>query len=156
MKRSPTRTIGLWKLLVGVLFLMISGCFLDASMDPRNILMESIHWYNKKFESKMMNSCVLYVTPEKRAEFMTDSLKIVQKVTFYETSIIDIQFSRDGQPAKMHGTEPEKDVDKATVVLRYQFSVLPSVTVKTIIIEQEWNRHGNGWFVSPDLKKYLG
>jgi hypothetical protein len=144
--------------LFGMVLLLLSACSLiemDPAHDPRNILSDSIHWYNHKFEGKLMDTAIVHVHPDKRPDFVMESQKIRDKVSFYDSALIDIQFFKGGVPAIMKGEDPEKEFDRAVVMMRYRLSILPSNSLKNIVMEQEWTKVGNGWYVSPDLKKFF-
>ena len=158
MIRSPFYRLQSKFFLFGMVLLLLSACALmelDPSHDPRNILSENIHWYNHKFEGKLMDTAVVHVHPDERPNFVMESQNISDKVSFYDSALIDIQFFKEDAPAIMEGEDPEKEFDKAVVSMRYRLSVLPSNSLKNIIVDQEWNKVGNSWFVSPDLSKFF-
>jgi hypothetical protein len=143
------------KLLACLLALTFSACAYDPAYNSINILREGVNGYNHRFESKLMESASPFVAEGKRGEFLADAMQVKEKVSFYEASIIDIKFYQDDQPIKTSQKDADEIINRAVVVLRYQLSILPSNSVKTVLIEQEWNRQGGTWFVSPDLKKYF-
>lgn len=99
----------------------------------------------------MMDISVGYVSLDKRKEFLTKAIKIKEKVTFYDSSILDIQYFNGNQPVKKTADGAEKLFDKAIVTWRYQISVLPSNQLKTIMLDQVWVHNEKQWRVKPDL-----
>jgi hypothetical protein len=155
MIRLPITRLQSKSFLFGMILLMLSACALDPAHDPRNVLSESIHWYNAKFEGKLMDTVVAYVRPSDRPEFVMKSQDIRDKVSFFDSALVDMQFYKGDFPALMDGQDPEKEFDRAVVVMRYRLSILPSNTLKNIIVEQEWNKIDGGWYVSPNLDKFF-
>lgn len=114
-----------------------------------------VYQFNKRFDGKMMDISVIYVSLDKRRDFLIDSNAIKEKVTFYERSIVDMQFFDGDQPVKNTVKGVEKEFNKAIVTLRYKISVLPSNQVKTIMSEQLWVLNEKQWQVEPDLSVFL-
>lgn len=102
-----------------------------------------------------MDLSVAYVLLDKRRKFLTESIKIKEKVTFYDSSILDIQFFNGNQLVKKNIEGAEKKFHKAIVTWRYQISVLPSNLLKTIIFDQVWVYNEEQWLVEPDLDVFL-
>jgi hypothetical protein len=118
-------------------------------------LQTKIHQFNKRFESKMMSLSAPYLPIDKRRQFLTDSLKIKEKVVFYESDILDAKLFNGDLPVQSRVDSPPAEFDKAIVTMRYQLSVLPSNRLKTITIDQIWRWENNGWFVDPDLDSFF-
>lgn len=155
MIRLPFHRLQSKFFLLGMAVIFLSNCAMDPAYDPRNILSDNMRWYNDKFEGKLMDTAINHVHPDSRPDFVMKSQDIKDRVSFFDSALVDIKFFKEGAPAIMDGENPEEEFDKAVVMMRYRLSVLPSNSLKNIVIEQEWNKVGNTWFVSPDLTKFL-
>lgn len=102
-----------------------------------------------------MNISVIYVSFDKRRDFIIDSNVIKEKVTFFERSIVDMQFFDGDQPVKNTVKGVEKEFNKAIVTMRYKISVLPSNQLKTIMSDQLWVLNEKQWQVEPDLSVFF-
>ena len=155
MIRLPLSRLQSQYFFSALIILLLGACGLDPAHDPRNVLSDSIRWYNAKFEGKLMDTAIVYVNPQFRPDFTLKAQDIKDKVSFYDSAIVDIQFYKGDEPAQMNDKEDSKNFDRAVVLMRYRLSVLPSNTLKNIVIEQEWNKIGKGWFVAPDLTEFI-
>ena len=102
-----------------------------------------------------MDISVAYVALNKRREFLMESLKVQEKVTFYDSSILDIQYFNDNGPIKQTTEGAEIEFNKVIVTMRYQISVLPSNRLKTIMLDQVWVYNEEQWRVEPDLDVFF-
>jgi hypothetical protein len=134
---------------------LFSACAHYALMQLQDDLETNVYQFNKRFEGKMMDLSSAYVSLAKRKDFLIDSNKIREKVTFYDRSVVDIQFLDGDKPVKKTEEGAEKEFDKAIVTLRYQISVLPSNQLKTIMADQVWVLNDEQWQVEPDLSVLL-
>ena len=134
---------------------LFSACAQYSKMKLQDDLQTNIYQFNKRFSGKMMDISVPYVLLDKRRKFLTESLKIKEKVTFYDSSILDIQYFNGNQPVKITTKGAEKEFDKAIVTWRYQISVLPSNQLKTIMLDQVWVYNEEQWLVEPDLDVFF-
>ena len=130
---------------------LFSACAQYSKMNLQDDLQTNVYQFNKRFSGKMMDISVGYVSLDKRKEFLTKAIKIKEKVTFYDSSILDIQYFNGNQPVKKTADGAEKLFDKAIVTWRYQISVLPSNQLKTIMLDQVWVHNEKQWRVKPDL-----
>ena len=146
-------------LLITIFFLLLFGSVSCGTMDQYYKTQEnldlSIKAFNFEFESKAMNSSARFVHPSQRAYFMGKSMEMTQRVTFYEATVLDIKFFKNGIPSINTSKGPEKGFDRAVVVIRYQVAVLPSTKLKSLIIEHEWVLNQGQWSVIPDLDSLL-
>jgi hypothetical protein len=134
-----------------LLLTLLLACAHYSLMNLQDELQTNVYQFNKRLEGKMMDLSAGYVSQEKRKDFLINSKAIKEKVTFYDRSIIDIQYLDGGQPVKITSEGPEKEFDKAIVTLQYQISVLPSNQLKTIMLDQVWVFNDEQWQVEPDL-----
>lgn len=146
-------------LLITILFFLLFGSVSCGSLDPyyktQQNLDLSIKAFNFEFESKAMDSSARFVHPTQRAYFMGKSMEMTQRVTFYEATVLDIKFFKNGVPSINTSKGPEKGFDRAVVVIRYQVAVLPSTKLKSVIVEHEWVLDQGQWSVIPDLDGLL-
>lgn len=156
MKNSiPLITYVSKAILICLSMSLFSACAQYSKMNLQDDLQTNIYQFNKRFSGKMMDLSVAYVLLDKRRKFLTESIKIKEKVTFYDSSILDIQFFNDNQLVKKSTDGAEKEFHKAIVTWRYQISVLPSNLLKTIIFDQVWVYNEEQWLVEPDLDVFL-
>jgi len=142
-------------ILIGLSMSLFSACTKYSQMKLQDDLQTNIYQFNKRFSGKMMDISVGYVLLDKRRKFLTESLKIKEKVTFYDSSILDIQYFNSDRPVKKTTAGVEKEFDKAIVTWRYQISVLPSNQLKTIMLDQVWVYNEEQWLVEPDLDVFF-
>ena len=128
---------------------------LDQYHGKQNNLDLSIKAFNSEFESKAIETSGRFVHPNHRAKFMGQSLDVIKRVTFYEATVLDMRFFKNGVPANITSGGPEKDFDRSVVIIRYQAAVLPSAKIETIFSEQEWILVGEQWLVIPNLSPLL-
>ncbi len=156
MKNSiPLITYVSKAILICLSMSLFSACAQYSKMQLQDDLQTNIYQFNKRFSGKMMDLSVAYVLLDKRRKFLTESIKIKEKVTFYDSSILDIQFFNGNQLVTKSTKGAEKKFHKAIVTWRYQISVLPSNLLKTIIFDQVWVYNEEQWLVEPDLDVFL-
>lgn len=156
MKNSNPLIHFLFRAIPACLMLtLFSACAQYSLIKIQDDLETNVYQFNKRFEGKMMDLSAAYVSLAKRKDFLIDSNKIRQKVTFYDRSIVDIQFLDGDQPVRKTAEGAEKEFNKAIVTLRYQISVLPSNQLKTIMSDQIWVLNDEQWQVEPDLSVLL-
>jgi len=156
MKNSiPLITYVSKAILICLSMSLFSACAQYSKMNLQDDLQTNIYQFNKRFSGKMMDLSVAYVLLDKRRKFLTESIKIKEKVTFYDSSILDIQFFNGNQLVTKSTKGAEKKFHKAIVTWRYQISVLPSNLLKTIIFDQVWVYNEEQWLVEPDLDVFL-
>lgn len=135
---------------------LFSGC---AQMSQYSIaeketgLQTNISQFNKRFEGKMMDLGAAYLPAKKRRRFMEDSLKVKEKITFYDSSILETQLFEDELPVQMKANGP--DFNKAVVTMRYQLAILPSNRLKTILVDQIWLWEKQAWRLHLDLEEFF-
>lgn len=139
---------------LAVSLLMITGC---SSTSDKHLeqLNKVIKIYNNAFESKSTTGGSKYVVKDKRKDYLIDYAEIQDKVSFNESQILDFTYLRNGEPVPLNADDPEREFNEARVLMRYRIFTSPSVTLKTIVIEQHWIHNGALWLLEPDLKPFL-
>ena len=135
--------------------LLTAGCSSSPSEKHLEQLNKVIKVYNNAFESKSTNGGGKYVVEEKRKDYLIDYAEIKEKVSFNESQILDFKYLKDGEPVPLNIKDPEKEFNEARILMRYKIIRVPSVTLKTVIIEQHWTHNGAMWQLEPDLKPFL-
>ena len=138
-----------------LLFVSVSCETLDPYYKTQENLDLSIEAFNFEFESKAMNISARFVHPAHRANYKAQSLEMTQRITFFEATILDIKFFKNGAPVVITSKGPEKGFNQAIVTIRYQLAILPSTKLVTRLVEQEWVLEGEQWLVIPDLSTLL-
>ena len=142
-----------------IFFLLFFASVSCETLDPYYKTQEnldlSIEAFNFEFESKAMNISSRFVHPTHRASYMAKSLEMIQRITFFEATILDIKFFKDGAPVAFTAKGPGEGFNRAVVIIRYQLAILPSTKVVTRLVEQEWVLEGEQWLVIPDLDMFL-
>ena len=138
-----------------LLFVSVSCETLDPYYKTQENLDLSIEAFNFEFESKAMNISARFVHPAHRAKYKAQSLEMTQRITFFEATILNIKFFKNGVPVALTPKGPEKGFNRAIVIIRYQVAVLPSTKLVNRLIEQEWVLEGGQWLVIPDLSALL-
>lgn len=134
--------------------LMTSGCT-SASEKHLEQLNKVIKVYNNAFESKSTTGGSKYIIEEKRKDYLIDYAEIQERVSFNESQILDFKYLKDGNSVPLNVKDPEEEFNEAQVLMRYRILTKPSVTLKTVIIEQHWTYDGTMWQLDPDLKPFL-
>ena len=111
--------------------------------------------YNNAFESKSTSGGSKYIIEEKRKSYLIDYAEIQERVSFNESQILDFKYLKDGDSVALNVKDPEEEFNEAKVLMRYTILTKPSVTLKTVIIEQHWTYNGIMWQLDPDLKPFL-
>jgi hypothetical protein len=156
MKNPPPFTPSAFKAILACLLLsMISACAKYTLMNLQENLQTNIYQYNKRFDGKMMDLSAAFVVSPMRKNYLIDSDFIKEKVTFYDRSILDMQYFDGDQPVRKTADGVKKEFNKAIVTLRYQISILPSNQLKTVILDQTWILDEERWMVEPDLEVFL-
>ena len=148
-------SLRLW-LAAAALLLALAACSSYTTMRTHEDLEDSIYAFNKRFEGKMMEMSVPWVIREKQEDFLRDSLKVQDKVIFYDASILNVKLFQGADPVRITGNGPENEFNTAEVLIRYQFSVLPGTSLKTRTVTQKWlHNNQEGWRVDPDLAAFF-
>ena len=134
---------------------LFSACANYSTMNLQEDLHTNVYQFNKRFSGKMMDLSAGYVLMDKRKDFLITSNKIKEKVTFFDSSLLDIQYFNDDQPVKKTTHGAEKEFNKAVATMRYQISILPSNQLKTIMFDQTWVLDEEQWMLEPDLDVFL-
>lgn len=140
-------------ILLILIFASVSCKTMDRYHKTQENLDLSIKAYNFEFESRAIDISARFVHPAHRNEYLIRSPEMSKRITIFEASVVDIKLFNDGVPIV---GEPDKDFNRAIVVIRYQTSILPSSKLKTVLIEQEWLLLQGQWVVIPDLNAFLG
>jgi hypothetical protein len=138
-----------------LLFTSVSCETMDQYYKTQENLDLSIEAFNFEFESKAIDISARFVHPAHRASFLAQSLELTRRITFFEATILDIKFFKNGVPAVITSKGPEKGFNRALVSIRYQVAVLPSTKLVTRLVEQEWVLERGQWLTIPDLSGLL-
>ena len=144
----------LFAVCLAIPLLMTSGCT-GASEKHLEQLNKIIKVYNNAFESKSTSGGSKYIIEEKRKSYLIDYAEIQERVSFNESQILDFKYLKDGDSVALNVKDPEEEFNEAKVLMRYTILTKPSVTLKTVIIEQHWTYNGIMWQLDPDLKPFL-
>ncbi len=138
---------------------MIEDALEDAEEINEN-LVRNMKLFDNQFETRSVTSANLLIQPNSREEFQTRFPEFKKRVTFHNSSTLNIKFLNQGQPIKQSGALPEQKFDEAVVTKRYEIVVLPSNRLKTLVVKHRWvleKEFGEkNWFVIPDLDGILG
>lgn len=141
-------------ILIGLL--VFSGCAGKKSyLDEHEKLARNIKLFNTDFESRAMGISSLLVKMDLRENYLMKAPDIKQHVTFDESSIVKIEYFKNGVQIKLSGSLPTEDFNECIVTLRYRLVVLPSNKLETRIVKQRWVPEEEGWVVIPDLTSFL-
>ncbi len=151
----PLITFLLRAVPIGLALSLLSACAQYSITRLQDDLETNVYQFNKRFEGKMMDLSAAFVSRAKRKEFLIDSNKIKEKVTFFNSSILDIQYFNNNDPVKRTAKGAEKEFNKASVSMQYQITVLPSNQLKTIFWDQVWVLNEEQWQAEPDLSVFF-
>jgi len=129
---------------------------MDPFLDSHEDLEKSIKLFNRDMESKSVQKASIFVLMDKREEFLTQMHGLKDKLSFFESNIINIKFYKDDVPIKIDSNgRPEDRPNQTVVVIRYKLSILPSTKLKTQIVSQEWVLQNEKWYVIPNLDQFI-
>jgi hypothetical protein len=139
-----------------LLFLLIVSCgTIDPFKQSQDELDIKIKAFNFEFESKAFARAARYVHPDFLEDFQQKSLEVSKNTTFLENTILDLKLFNDDQPVRLTPSDPTDDFNKGEVTIRYQVSILPSTSLKSIIVKQEWIKLKDVWVVNPKIDLFL-
>jgi hypothetical protein len=138
------------------LFLLIVSCgTLDPFKQSQQELDIKIQAFNFEFESKAFARAARFVHPDFLKDFREKSLDVFKNTTFLENTTLDLKLFKDNLPVRLTPSDPAEDFNRGEVTIRYQISILPSTTIKTIIVTQEWIKLEGSWVVNPKIDSFL-
>ena len=128
------------KLIAVVALLFVTGCIKSSLDSQRESLEETAKGFYNHLMWKYYDRCTFVITPVNRAEFELFALGYKDKlhITSYQFRLFDIS----------------TDDDSAVVMLLMTYYLYPSVTERTVILQDKWVRKGKTWLLdNPDYKK---
>ncbi len=150
MKRSPFSALP--RLLAALSLFALAACASYAQSQSHEDLEKSIRAFNLRFEGKMMDISSPFVILDKQEEFLKKSLRVENDVTFYKTSILNVRLFDNDTPVRITSDGPDKEFNRADVLIRYQYTVRPSTQLRTQMVTQKWvHKEEDGWRVDPDI-----
>lgn len=133
----------------------ITACSGIPFYEQQGDLDDAIKYYNDNFEAKLLDRSSALVHLDKREDFMTRSTDITNRITFYESKIVNIYLLKEGKPIPINPSFGEGSFDEAIVTIRYQLVVSPSNRLKTLIVKQKWALTNHQWRVYPNLDVFI-
>lgn len=124
-------------------------------VESQEKLARNIKVFNTNFESRTEGASALLVKADLRDNYVLKLPDIKDKVNFSDSSIIKMEYSRNGAPIKLSGGLPTEDFDECTVTMRYRLTIMPSTKLETRIVKQRWVQEEGDWVVIPDLSSFL-
>ncbi|KMP10507.1 hypothetical protein UR09_04930 [Candidatus Nitromaritima sp. SCGC AAA799-A02] len=145
------------RILIPVLWVIfLTACNTTPFYKKHDDLKDAVQYYNDYFEGKLLDRSAVLVHRDQREDFMIRSPEILNRVTFLETSVINMRLLNNGAPVPVDaGFFDKGKFNEAIVIIRYQLVVSPSNTVKTMVVNQRWVLEGDQWVVYPDLDVFL-
>ncbi|MEM4658873.1 MAG: hypothetical protein QXX77_10690 [Candidatus Methanosuratincola sp.] len=112
-----------------------TGCWHGGLFATREKLLASVskEYYNLLMW-KYYERCALFVAPSKRAKFEGFALQYKDRLNITGYEIKQITYSRDKK--------------EAFVSIAISYYLYPSVTERTVFLNERWMREGNTWFVA--------
>ena len=140
--------------------MLVSGCALWAEKQTEittDKLQRIIKQYNLALETHSPTMGSVFVEPGHVEDYIRAVEEIRDKVTFNQSTLVNIVFFNDGEPIKQvyMVPEPGEVFNEAEVTMRYQLVISPSATLKTRILKQKWVASGNVWYLIPDVDSFL-
>jgi hypothetical protein len=117
-------------------------------------LSRNIKLFNADFEARSAEVSAILVKSDTRENYLLQLPDIKEKITFSESSVIKIEYFKEGVFAKQSGGIPEEEFNECVVTMRYKLVILPSNKLTTKIAKQRWIKEGEDWVVIPDLAQF--
>ncbi len=124
-------------------------------LESQEKLARNIKVFNTNFESRTDEASALLVKADLRDNYVLKLPDIKDKVNFSESSIVKMEYFKNGNSIKLSGGLPSEDFDECAVTLRYRLTIMPSNKLETRIVRQRWVQEEGGWVVIPDLSSFL-
>lgn len=140
---------------VSALVFLLSACATEKAYQvSHDKLSRNIKLFNTDFESRSADVSSILVKADARENYLLQLPDIKEKVTFTESSIVKIEYLKEGAFSKQAGGIPEEDFNECIVTMRYRMVIMPSNKLVTRIAKQKWVKEGEDWVVVPDLTQF--
>lgn len=137
-------------LLVSIL---IAGCGATSGLIQKNDqedLAKSTDFYYKFILWKYYEKAAQYVDPEKLRQYESFVLRNEKDLNITGYEIKEIVYLVDDDPGSKGDA---KDADACVVRVLYSYYKYPSVSEKTVMVEDTWIRINKFWYISSDYEK---
>ena len=116
--------------------------------DDQESLAKSSELYYKLIMWKYYEKAVQFVDPDKHKEFEAFVLANQKdlNITGYEIKEMVYITNEDSE-----GKPVEKETDECVIRVLYTYYKYPSVSEKSVMVEDKWVRKGNFWYNSSDF-----
>lgn len=158
--RNTVPSLWLVFFLAVLSIMFVSGCALWAEKQTEittDKLQRIIKQYNLALETHSPTMGSVFVEPGHVEDYIRAVEEIRDKVTFNQSTLVNIVFLNDGEPVKQVYMQPEPGevFNEAEVTIRYRLVVSPSTTMKTKILKQKWVASGNVWYLIPEVDSFF-
>lgn len=130
MKRRVALALG-----AGVLTGLLSGCATARTADKMERLRRSVEAYNHAFRWKNYDRAANYLPGELRAAFVSTHEDDATSLHVEDYKVLRVDLDSE---------------DAARVLVRYRYTLLPSVVVKTRKLTQHWHRVAGRWVLESE------
>ncbi|MEQ9619118.1 MAG: hypothetical protein RIG61_08095 [Deltaproteobacteria bacterium] len=137
-------------LLLGFL---LSGCGAASGImqkDDQESLSKSTDLYYKLIMWKYYDKAARFVDPAKLKDYEGFVLRNEKDLNITSYQIKEIVYLVDGEP---EGTGTGKESKECLVRVSYTYYKYPSVSEKSVMVQDNWVRNGKIWYVSSDYEK---
>ncbi len=111
--------------------------------------------YNNEFESRSDKAGAMWVDHNMKAEYLAQVHEIFERISFVNSQVLNVVFKKSGKMITNSGGNPVADFDEALVLIRYEYVLSPSVSLKTKVVKQRWVLNaGRVWNLIPDLSVF--
>lgn len=159
MKRPHPLPLKTCFLIPAMMFLLFSSaCSMmqkDHEDDYEN-LNRIMKLYNNEFESKSDRAGAMWVKHDMKSDYLIQAKEVFSRINFVDSQVLNVVFKKSGKMVQNNGGAPGNDFDEALVLIRYEYVLSPSVSVKTKMVKQRWIMLPDGaWNLVPDLTVFL-
>lgn len=116
--------------LVGLSVVVLSGCATARAKDKMEMLRKSVEAYNHAFRWKNYDRAATFLPAELRGAFVATHEDDAASLHVEDYKILQVDIDTE---------------DAARVLVRYRYTLLPSVVVQTRKLTQHWHRVAGQW-----------
>lgn len=131
----------------------VTGCGATSGLIQKNDqenLSKSTDLYYKLIMWKYYEKAAQYVDPAKLKEYENFVIRNEKDLNITGYEIKEIVYLVDDDP---DNKSDEKDADSCLVRVLYSYYKYPSVSEKSVMVEDTWIRIGKLWYVSSDYEE---
>jgi hypothetical protein len=134
-----------------LIVLVLTGCGKTTGLiqkDDQESLAKSSDFYYKLVMWKYYEKAAQFVDPDKYKQFEAFVLANQKDLNITGYEIKEMTYITDGEP---DGSSKQKETGECVIRVLYTYYKYPSVSEKSVMVQDTWIRKGDFWYVSSDF-----